>query len=358
VPEAASSGRISVATPYGQFLSTSYFIVVPIGRAAADIDTTARAVIRQNVTVSIRAPGHIAMVLFDGTEGERVDVVGTPIGPWRLQLMGPYGAIDGSNAPCGSSAMYLRPTVLPATGTYAIVVDDPSGVATGSPTVTVYDVADSTITTRTSAITPVTISVPGQKTNIEFVAIPGLPVSAVVTANGLSCPVASGCNVYASIVRPDGGYLHDPVRIDGTGFLDSRTITVAGVHTLVLDPGPNTGTATVEIFRLTRPRIKRWRIGHRAAFHAHRPGMNIHYTFAGLAGQQIAIQRSSETFPPGTADLYLANPDGSPLVLPTRGNIGPTTLPQTGTYVVMFDPIGAATGAVILTLDDCSAGPC
>jgi YD repeat-containing protein len=101
VPEGAGSGSVSVVTPSGQATSTQDFFVIPETHAVTDVDanSTKRTAIGQPVTVTITAPSHVGMVLFTGTQGQRISVLGAPNTPWELQLVGPYGPIEARNPP-------------------------------------------------------------------------------------------------------------------------------------------------------------------------------------------------------------------------------------------------------------------
>lgn len=352
VPEAAASGPISLATPFGRAKSAQDFFVIPVSHAIADVDTATRSAVGQTATVTITAPSHIAIVLFEGKQGQRISVLATPA-TWRLQLVGPYGPIDAAYPPCGSNPGAVRPTTLPVSGTYAIVVDDPGATSTGQVSISVYEVTDVTAPIVTRRPFTVTTSTPGQNTRLEFAAVAGWRLSVQVTAGTLTC-----CNSYASIISPDGGFLHDPVRVDGGGFVDARVVPVRGTYTLLLEPGPNAGTQTVVVFRLPREKARKTALGFTTGFGLKRPGQNARFTFNGGAGQRLRLRRTFDTFPPGTVDVFIANPDGSPLLAPTAGDPGVIVLPQSGTYTMLVDPIGASTGLMKLQLQDCSSDPC
>jgi YD repeat-containing protein len=354
VPEGAQSGPLTVATPFGLGTSTQDFIVVPSPHVAGDVDAAARTSVGQAKTVTVATPGHIAIVLFDGHEGERVSVLGSPTSPWRLTLVTPYGPQSTVNPPCGATLAFIRPITLPVTGTYAIVVDDPNGTATGSAAITVNDVTDITLPLIIGQLFAVGLSTPGQGVRFVFSGTAGQRVSAVITPGTLPC-----CYNLVAIYQPDGGFLHDFVRVDGGGFLDTRTLPVTGMYTMVLDPADNVGSVTFQLHLVPPDPTATLTVGGApVTVSIGTPGQNEHLTFNGTAGQRVSLSRSGETFPTGTTDVFIENPDGSPLILPTAGAPGSMTLPQTGTYRVLVDPIGASTGSVTLTLEDCAGGGC
>jgi hypothetical protein len=82
------------------------------------------------------------------------------------------------------------------------------------------------------------------------------------------------------------------------------------------------------------------------------PGQNARVTFDGTAGRAITLKLSSVTF--SSAYVSILKPDGSALVsnalVSTGGRTITATLPSDGTYTIVIDPQGAATGSATLTL--------
>lgn len=70
VPAGAASGKISVATPYGNVISVTDFFVPPAPYAASDIQVTDRMAVGQVKLVSIAAAGKKGLILFEGTSGQ------------------------------------------------------------------------------------------------------------------------------------------------------------------------------------------------------------------------------------------------------------------------------------------------
>jgi subtilisin family serine protease len=94
-------------------------------------------------------------------------------------------------------------------------------------------------------------------------------------------------------------------------------------------------------------------------------GENARVRFPGTAGQRVALKVSDVTVGSSTCCsmlVSLVQPDGSALVLPTY--VGTTgafidtrTLPGDGTYTVVVDPQGSASGGVTLALYDVPPDP-
>src|SRR5205085_11126596 len=87
------------------------------------------------------------------------------------------------------------------------------------------------------------------------------------------------------------------------------------------------------------------------------PGQNANAASSGTAGQRISLKIASTI---SQAKVSIVNPDSSKLLLPTLmttagGFVDTKTLPATGSYSIVVDPVGAATGSMTLTLYDVPA---
>jgi YD repeat-containing protein len=75
VPNNATSGRLTVATPDGSAQSSDDFFVPPPGFTTGDVVATGRVIIDGgNLTSNITAANKIGLVVFDGTAGQRVSL--------------------------------------------------------------------------------------------------------------------------------------------------------------------------------------------------------------------------------------------------------------------------------------------
>jgi hypothetical protein len=146
------------------------------------------------------------------------------------------------------------------------------------------------------------------------------------------------------------------VLIDADGFLDARTLPTTGTYTILLDPGVNTGTVTFALQSLHKEKAAR--IALRKRVKIRKPGENASVLLKGVAGQRLSLARSAETLPPGSTDITIFGPDGVMLVPPARSGTLSFTLPLTGNYRILVDPVGADIGQLDLTLTDCSQGGC
>ena len=349
IPAAASSGRVTVATPLGQAVSAADLIIPPAGFTTADVGFSGRVPLNSPITATIPAANKIALALFDGLAGNRVSVVwsGSSIpGTTYFSIIKP----DGSSLtnPIGSGAGMLDAQTLPATGTYTVLVD-PFGTGTGSVTLTPYDLPPD----FTSPIVPggaavvATMTVPGQNARLTFAGTAGQRVA--VSMGSSTIPGTT----YVSIQKPDGSNLVFPVGAS-SGFIDTRTLPVSGTYTILVDPDKTgTGSITMTLYDVpadfTAP-ITPGGAAVTASIGA--VGQNAQLTFSGTAGQRVSLTMGNSTIP-GTTYVSVLNPDGSNLVFPvgaSSGFIDTQTLPVSGTYTILIDPNTTGTGNLTVTL--------
>jgi hypothetical protein len=205
-------------------------------------------------TVSLSTANTIALRLFDGAPGVRVSLLGTNGMTGQIlgcdvpvTVLGPFGTALAP-ATCMEGTGFLDTKTLAVAGTYSILVD-PAGAATGSVTLTRYEVpADfsTTITAGGSAATA-TMSTPGQNGSVTFSGTSAQRVSLVGT-NGISGQIALTCDVNVSLVTPSGAVLSGPACMEGSGFLDVTTLTATGTHKILVDPTNHaTGSLTLTL---------------------------------------------------------------------------------------------------------------
>ena len=133
-----------------------------------------------------------------------------------------------------------------------------------------------------------------------------------------------------------------------------RPLPVAGTYTITVDPqGAATGSATLTLYDVPPDVTGSVTAGGGPQpISLGTPGQNARMTFAGHAGQAISLKLSSVTISIGYASIL--KPDGSALVsnaiFSTFDRTITATLPADGTYTIVIDPQGAATGGLSLTL--------
>ncbi|WP_435204567.1 VWD domain-containing protein [Micromonospora sp. bgisy143] len=198
------------------------------------------------VTASIEQPGARARYRFTGRQGERVYVevpestLTDQCSPLELrdaegQLVRSGCVINGVGEVDG--------TLLPADGTYTVVVD-PVERGTGTATLRLVVGRDRDATIALGG-PPIVADVdrPGAVTGYRFTATAGTPVT--VTATAATLPDQCGVLVLRA---PDGSTLATGCVINGTGGITATTLPAAGEYTLLVDPsGPATGRVTLAV---------------------------------------------------------------------------------------------------------------
>jgi YD repeat-containing protein len=348
VPVGAQSGKLGVTTVNGNVLSTNDFFVTPTGVAPADVQFTGRIVVGgSTLTATISTANKVALVVFDGVAGQRVGLGMTSVSipSSTVSLYNPDGTLM-TYGTYGSGGGSLDSQILPVTGTYAIVIDRTS-TYTGSMTLTLSAELTGTITIAGS---PVSFSLTrvGQNARYSFSGTAGQTVSL-----GMTSVTMASSNV--SISKPDGSLLVQPTSITTAGgALDSQVLPVTGTYAIVVDPVDlATGNMTLTLYGTPDVTGTITIDGASVTPTLTVPGQRARYTFTGTAGQWVNLGLTSVTINSSTVSML--KPDGTTLVSTSistgGGSLDPTiVLPTTGTYMIVVDPVGLATGNMTLTL--------
>jgi hypothetical protein len=237
------TGNYTVAlNPGGPAFGT---ITLTLYEVPADLTGSITAGTPLPVTVDI--PGRNAAITFTGSAGQRVSLRGTstfPNFPGCDLVVGvstpsgpPLAAL-----PCWDLGGFLDATTLPEPGTYTIAVD-PAGAATGTLTLTLYNVPPDVTGTLTigAAAVPVSLNTPGQNAAFTFAGTNGQQVTVRLTANGIG-------STTVRLKRPDGT-TQTSATSSATNFnLATVTLASPGIYTVQIDPASfNTGTISVRV---------------------------------------------------------------------------------------------------------------
>jgi Subtilase family len=308
-------------------------------------------------SISTSTPGQNARMTFNGIAGQRISLQlsGVSFSLAFISILRPDGSALLTNRYVSTSGAFIDTMSLTATGAYTIVVD-PQGAATGSATLTLFDVppdAGGPITPGGAAAS-VSTNTPGQNARLSFDAAAGQRVSVKITSSTFS-------SATVSIVGPDGkGVGSSSVIGSGTGFMDARALPAAGTYEIFVNP-PNmtTGSATFTLYDVPADVTGTLTPGGPSASASMTtPGQNAKFTFDGAAGQRVSLKVSGSTL--SQAYVSITKPDGSTFVkntiFATLGTfIDTQSLPVAGTYTVTIDPQSSTTGSVTLTLYDVPA---
>ncbi|HEU5132941.1 MAG TPA: IPT/TIG domain-containing protein, partial [Pyrinomonadaceae bacterium] len=127
VPNGGTSGRISVTTPAGKAVSSADFFIPPSPFTTTDVQVTDRMALGDTRTVAITTADKIGLVLFDATAGQRVSVKvnSNTIASCLVRIYNPNGSTLASIT-ANTSGGFMDTPLLPATGTYTILIDPAS----------------------------------------------------------------------------------------------------------------------------------------------------------------------------------------------------------------------------------------
>lgn len=313
-----------------------------------------------SVTVTTSTPGQMDLRTFSGTAGQRVSVKMTSgsftggIASAAITLKKLDGTVV-SNVTVSTTG-FIDTQTLPSTGTY-LIVTDPTTSSTGSVTITLYNVAadvTGSITPNGSSVT-VTNTSPGQNGLHTFSGTASQRISLKLSSGSYTGGSPSSAHVY--IKKPDGTDLMSSVLVASSGFVDVQTLPSSGTYTVRTDPdNASTGSLTLSLYDVTADVTGTITAGGSAVnVTTTSPGQNALHTFSGTTGQIVTLQITSGSFTGGTngSHVRIKKPDGSELVdslVVTTGFIDQRTLPTSGTYTVMTDPLDSSIGSLTLNL--------
>jgi hypothetical protein len=319
--------------------------------------------------VTVSTAGEDVRFAFDGVAGERVSLKfsGVTIGTSsccsaKASILKPDGSALVSGVNVGTSGAFVDTRTLPTDGRYTIVVDPQSG-ASGSLTATLYDVPPDATGPIVPGGEPATIatSVPGQNARLTFFGNAAQRISFKLTNVTIGTAPSSSAKV--SILRPDGLTLLSPAQFGlNGGFVDVRTLPVAGTYTMVIDPQQGAvGSVTVTLYDVPPDATGSIAPGGPAvSIGTTVPGQDASLFFQGVAGRRISVKLTNVTIGSSccsTAKISIVRPDGLTLVSPTQfglngGFVDVRTLPVSGTYEIQIDPQSNAVGSATVTLYD------
>jgi YD repeat-containing protein len=371
VPTLAGSGRISVHTPFGGAVGDDFFIP-PYPFTAADVGFTGRWDVNQASIMSIATANRIGLAVFDGTAGHQLSLRGTnstftgTVGcDASVSILKPDGTVLSPAGCMEGNTGFLDAVTTPITGTYTILLD-PSNTASGSITLTPHDFLDvtGTIAPGGSAVTAATeTGKPGQNARYTFAGTSSQRVSLRGTS-GTTGQIL-GCDIFASIVKPDGNAIAPATCMEGSGFIDATTLPLTGTYTVLVDPAGAIAPATVTLNLYNVLPDVTGTIspgGSAVTVTTEAPGQNGILTFSGTANQRVlVIGTNGISGQVGiTCDVTstIRKPDGSTLAsacMEGSGIIDTQTLPTSGTYSILVDPVLYVTGSLTLTLTNVPA---
>jgi von Willebrand factor type D domain len=299
---------------------------------------------------TVTNPGSIAKTTIIGHKGERVlvDITSTTL-PKQCGTLTLRGADDNIVAEgCTNTGTSIQGALLPVDGPYTIYVA-PTGGVTGTASLKIVT-SDDQVQSATIDGPAVTgsILVAGQQSSVGFAGSSGQAV--FVAASGATLP--GGCSL--SLVGPDGGTLRLGCLSGGAGYIDATTLSATGTYHVVVDPQDDgLGSVTIKIMSVHDQTIAATVGGPPAEIEIAQPGARGLVTFDDTAGQRVLVTGTDATLPDQCGAITLLAPDQSIVTTGCIGGSGTfttTSLPTTGTYTLVVDPYGTATGTLRLTV--------
>lgn len=356
-----ASGNIGVSggfleIPYLTTAGTYTIHVNPSGAGTGNITLTLNDATDATNTITPGGPavvvattiaGQNARLTFTGTAGQRiaVNLTNTFSACWGLTIIKPDGTNLSHNNFCGSSG-FVEPQNLPVAGTYTILID-PSGVAIGQATVTVFDITDinDTIAIDGPTVTH-TLGTSGQVLRLTFSGTSGVRLSVNTTSNFNSCWALT-------ILKPDATQLSSTSTCSDNLFIEAQQLPATGMYTLVVDPsGGGTGTVNINLHSVTDTTGTITIGGSAVLTPLNTPGQVARLTFSGTTGQRVSVNSLSNFNACWT--LIILKPDATQLSSTfSCGDdifVEPQQLPATGTYTIVIDPSGPGTGQTSTTV--------
>ena len=339
VPPNAWSGPVTLTTPGGTTVSTADFFVPVGGYTAAQTIFTGRLVVGgASVDVPLTSTNKQALVVFDGTVGQRLDLGTVLLSGFSSPVITVYRPDGATLATTGSTTARYFP-LLPLSGIYVIALQN--GAATHTIRLTLSEEVTATAVVGGSAVT---VSIPraGQRARATFAGTAGQRIDLGMT-HTLGSVIAyfktADETTLASIGMGSPDELHSPA------------LPATGTYLLVVEPsGAGTGsftatlsdevTATITIDGASVP-LSIARIGQRARV-----------TFTGTAGQALSMGLTSAST---WGQVTVLSPGGATLLGPV-GYTAPAAgvhfpaLAATGTHEILIDFSGATTGSITVWL--------
>jgi hypothetical protein len=270
---------------------------------------------------------------------------------YRISILHPRRHVLSSSDACGRAA-FIDQTVATTDGTYRVEVENVGG-GTGGLDLALYKIADSFGSANLDGVSrTLRIGQHGQNPRFVIAATPGQKISVVASASTFI-----GCEaLFLRLLRPDGSQQTEVGTCTSDAFLDATVLDEPGEWHVVVDPvGPSKGWVNVAFSNVVDQTGSIAPGGTAVGFSSSTPGKNARFTFSGTSGDSRTVTVTNSTFPGCSAfDVALVRPDGSILKqggsCSARLTLGPSTLDATGTWTVLFDPAGAATGTAKVKL--------
>jgi YD repeat-containing protein len=300
--------------------------------------------------LSLSRVGQVARVTFEATVGQRLNLAVTNANlSTALTITKPDGS--GWINTSVSNNSVVNPDPVPTTGTYTMVLN-PGPTVTGTLTLTLSAEIGGSIVMGGAPVS-VSITRPGQRARLLYSGTASQRVSLHITG-----VTVSGGNAYVGLLKPPDNSLlsgspnYSQLTVGAAGgFLGTYTLAkTETAYAVYLAPaGTGTASATFTLYNVPADVTGTLTInGPAAPVSITVPGQSASFTFTGTAGQVVTLRGTDNTI--GCGDFVLLKPSGGNSSQPCTTTFAMGATLQTGTHTLIFDPVGAYTGSVNLSV--------
>jgi RHS repeat-associated protein len=312
-----------------------------IHEVTGSITPTAEGVVTH---VTISTPYQKARYTVEITANEVVSLATSEstLGAPYLEWLNYHGEVVSREESYGSGE-FVGATRFPTAGKYTLVVN-PQGTATGSLALTAYNASDVTGSLALGESKTFTVSVPGQIARISVPASSGERFSASLKEPSFSI----GTLVLDS---PEGVKLAES-GFNGEGFIEPLSLSSNGTYSLVVTPDlARTGTFKLGAYSVHETTESLTPTTEGASKHVaiEAPGQNARYTVSVSANEVVSLVTSEDTL--GNVPFEWFNSSGERVGTVEEatgggGYLDATRFATAGTYTLVVNPPGAATGEI------------
>jgi len=266
LPTNVTSGRLTVRVPGGVSTGDSFLFVPPASKAPSDVTfadwMTVAPTSRNPLSFTIGTAGKLALIAFDGTQGQRINLQATS---WAIgsglschadvAVHNPDGTVLADQSCVLGTGLILDTTTLPVAGTYTIVVT-PNGSDTGSATLELQDVgSDATPTLMIGGSATVNLTTPGQNAVVGFTGPAGAHLNLTLSNDTIGSGTGIGCKSAVTVRDRSGNTLTADGNVPAAtscpevgGTIPPFTLPYSGPYTILVDPtGTFTGSITLSL---------------------------------------------------------------------------------------------------------------
>jgi lysophospholipase L1-like esterase len=313
------------------------------------------------VTAAVTVPGQRAILSFSATAGQELGIQASgstfpdSADPPRFYIADSAGQEIGGDNYIYEPPVVNGPIIVPAAGTYQLVVDPgPDSAATGTVSVKLVSFTDQTgtLTPDGPAVTA-DITAPAQRAIYSFSGTAGQKLVASYTSSTFTLD-----SDVLDVTGPTGTDLAQIPVDTPTGTTPAFTLPAAGTYQVIVDPTSQADTGSISLSLLSVNDIHApITPGVPVDVSITTPGQRAFYSFTtATAGEQVNLTVADSTFTSNKDGLYVLDASGNGVgdtYFLADGTFGPITLGPPGTYQVVIDPAAYDqndTGTLTLTL--------